>query len=95
MLQFLSIKSRIEQAALTHFLFINDSRGGLCYKPSGFFRSPRHYCKFYHSLFISTRQINDDDDDDDDDDTISRTSEVSSEYTGVKKYTSFLVVASD
>ena len=50
MLQFLSIKSWIEQAALTHFLFINDSRGGLCYKPSGFLRSPRHYCKFYYSF---------------------------------------------
>ena len=55
-----------EQAALTHFLFINDSRGGLCYKSSGFLRSPRHYCKFYHSSpFILTGQINDDDDDDD------------------------------
>ena len=26
-----------------HFLFINDSRGGLSYKPGGFLRSPRHY----------------------------------------------------
>ena len=32
-------------------------------------RSPRHYCKFYHSSpFILRRQINDDDGDDDDDD---------------------------
>ena len=58
-LQFLSIKSSIEQAALTHFLFIDDNRGGLYYKPSGFLRSPRHYCKFYYSsLFILIRQIN-------------------------------------
>ena len=39
MLQILSVKSWTEQAALMHFLFINDSRGGLCYKPSGFLRS--------------------------------------------------------
>ena len=50
MLQVLSVKSRIEQAALMHFLFINDSRGGLCYKPSGFLKSLHHYCKFYYSF---------------------------------------------
>ena len=56
--KFLSIISWIEQAALTHFLFINDSRGGLCYKPSGFFRSPRHCCKFYHSFSFYLNKAN-------------------------------------
>ena len=42
-----AIKSWIEEAALTRFLFVNDS---LCYKPRGFLRSPRHYCKFHHSF---------------------------------------------
>ena len=51
MLQILSVKSWIEQAALMHFLFINDSRGGLCYKPSGFLRSSRHYCEFHDYSF--------------------------------------------
>ena len=37
-------------SALTHFLFINDRRGGLCYKSSGFLRPPRQCCKFYHSF---------------------------------------------
>ena len=32
-------------------VFINDSQGGFCYKPRGFLRSPRHYCKFYYSSF--------------------------------------------
>ena len=58
MWQFLSIKSWIEQAALTHFLFINDSRGGLCYKPSGFLRSPRHYCKFYYTCSFYFNKAN-------------------------------------
>ena len=42
---------------------------GLCYKPSGFLRSPHHCCKIT-PLFILIRQINDDDDDDDDDNEI-------------------------
>ena len=35
----------------TFILFINDSRGGLYYKPRGFLRSPRHYCITTHSRF--------------------------------------------
>ena len=55
MLQFLSIKLWIKLAALTHFLCINDSRGGVCYKPSGKLRSPRLYGKFYYLIRTNFR----------------------------------------
>ena len=54
----LSNKSWIEQTALTHFLFINDSRGGLYYKPSGFLRPPRHHCEFYYSFCFYFNKTN-------------------------------------
>ena len=42
MLQFLSVKSGIDTYAALYFLFINDSPGGLSYKPGGFLKSLRH-----------------------------------------------------
>ena len=53
--------------AAPHFLYTNDSRGGLSHKLGGFLRSPRHYLELQCVCFILLRQINDDDDDDDDD----------------------------
>ena len=53
-----------------NFLFINDTRGGLSYKPGhgGFVRSPRHDLDLSFEFFLLLlREINDDDDDDDDD----------------------------
>ena len=38
--------------AAPYFLLINDSRGGLSYKPGCFLMSPRHYCKFDHSTHV-------------------------------------------
>ena len=38
--------------AAPHFLFINDSRGGLSHKPGGFLRSPRHYLDLKFDCFL-------------------------------------------
>ena len=59
MLQYLCIKSWIEQAALKHFLFINNSRGGLCFKPRRLLAIIVNSTT--PSLFNLIRQINDED----------------------------------
>ena len=59
MLQFLSDYKIMNWTSCTYTLSIfNDSRGGLCYKPRGFLRSPHHYCKFYYSFSFYFNKAN-------------------------------------